>query len=371
VSKFATDRFNALASDFLPFVFFAKHDLDEQVKEQFEKTWIDNVGGSRAVVLYSREINTLSIQRLESPKWTIKHTAALTIADVVTSSGTSISGANAAVIWPALEKALALKTFDGKEKVLEAFVRFTKESKSLWGEESSIAAQMKKIAIREAKRNNDAYRPHAFASLGEYSEIRSDIDIFDEVYNIINPILEELLSDDKMDMTDDATSGGKTHESTTITASITALFRAVNIKHLDPSPLTHLPKLLEVVKKTSSSTKATVATKIAFYERTKAMFDGLRKRTHSQGSKRYELAIGFFTSLEVFGGSGSEAMRQKRAEAAEMIVEAFIGGVFGTFAEGRETCRQQMKAMATEGRKSERSPTVQAVLDRLLKALDE
>jgi proteasome component ECM29 len=101
------------------------------------------------------------------------------------------------------------------------------------------------------------------------------------------------------------------------------------------------------------------------------MFDGLRKRTHSQGSKRYELAIGFFTSLEVFGGSGSEAMRQKRAEAAEMIVEAFIGGVFGTFAEGRETCRQQMKAMATEGRKSERSPTVQAVLDRLLKALDE
>jgi proteasome component ECM29 len=371
VSKFATDRFNALASDFLPFVFFAKHDLDEHVKEQFEKTWVDNVGGSRAVVLYSREINSLSIERLESPKWTIKHTAALAIADVVTSSGTSISGANAAVIWPALEKALALKTFDGKEKVLEAFVRFTKEGKSLWGEESGIAAQMKKIAIREAKRNNDAYRPHAFASLGEYSEAQSDIDMFDEVYNIINPIIEELLGDDKMDTTDDSASGSKTHESATITAGIAALFRAVNIKHLDPSPLTHLPKLLEVVKKTSSSTKATVATKIAFYERTKALFDGLRKRTHTQGSKRYELAAGFFTTLEVFSGSGSEAMRQKRAEAAEMIVQAFIGGVFGMFVDGRETCRQQMREMATEGRKSERSPIVQAVLDRVLKALDE
>jgi proteasome component ECM29 len=371
VSKFAIDRFNALASDFLPFVFFAKHDLDEHVKEQFEKTWVDNVGGSRAVVLYSREINSLSIERLESPKWTIKHTAALTIADVVASSGTSISGANAAVIWPALEKALALKTFDGKEKVLEAFIRFTKESKSLWGEESSIAAQMKKIAIREAKRNNDAYRAHAFASLGEYSEARSDIDMFDEVYNIINPILEELLSNDKMDTTDDTASGDKTHESATITAGIAALFRAVNNKHLDPSPLTHLPKLLEVVKKTSSSTKATVVTKIAFYERTKALFDGLRKRTHTQGPKKYELAIGFFTTLEVFSGSGSEAMRQKRAEAAEMIVQAFTGGVFGMFVEGRETCRRHMKEMATEGRKSERSPTVQLVLDRVLKALDE
>jgi proteasome component ECM29 len=195
--------------------------------------------------------------------------------------------------------------------------------------------------------------------------------MFDEVYNIINPILEELLSNDKMDTTDDTASGDKTHESATITAGIAALFRAVNIKHLDPSPLTHLPELLEVVKKTSSSTKATVVTKIAFYERTKALFDGLRKRTHTQGSKRYELAIGFFTTLEVFSGSGSEAMRQKRAEAAEMIVQAFIGGVFGMFVERRETCRQHMKEMATEGRKSERSPTVQVVLDRVLKALDE
>jgi proteasome component ECM29 len=38
VSKFATDRFNALASEFLPFIFFAKHDFDDHVKEQFEKT---------------------------------------------------------------------------------------------------------------------------------------------------------------------------------------------------------------------------------------------------------------------------------------------------------------------------------------------
>lgn len=38
VSKFATDRFNSLAAEFLPFVFFAKHDFDAHVKEQFEKT---------------------------------------------------------------------------------------------------------------------------------------------------------------------------------------------------------------------------------------------------------------------------------------------------------------------------------------------
>lgn len=137
------------------------------------------------MILYSKEINALSIENLESPKWTIKHTAALTIADVVVSSGSEISGSNAAAIWPALEKALALKTFDGKEKVLEAFVKFTKAGSSLWNAEPSIAAQMKKIAIREAKRQNDAYRPHAFTSLGEYSEARTDIDMFSDIYNIV------------------------------------------------------------------------------------------------------------------------------------------------------------------------------------------
>jgi proteasome component ECM29 len=371
VSKFATDRFNALAAEFLPFVFFAKHDFDEHVKEQFEKTWSENVGGSRAVLLYSKEINSISIERLESPKWAIKHTAALTIADVVESSGSEISGSNAAAIWPALEKALALKTFDGKEKVLEAFIKFTSSGKSLWREEPSIAAQMKKIAIREAKRNNDAYRSYAIDSLGEYSEARSDIDMFEEIHGIIAPILEELCSDDKMDISDDTPNGGKSYESATIAASISSLFRAVNVKQLDPSPLQHLPILLAVIQKILPSSKITVAARIALYERTKSLFDGLRKRTHNQGSNRYELALSFFKLLEIPSGSGSEAMRMKRGEAAEAIALAFTGGVFGMFKEGRDESKATMKGMVADGRKDERSPGVRTVLDRVLETLDK
>ncbi|KAG4435892.1 hypothetical protein IFR05_008623 [Cadophora sp. M221] len=370
VSKFATDRFNAVASDFLPFVFFAKHDLDEHVKEQFEKTWSENVGGSRAVILYSKEINDIAVERLESAKWTIKHTSALTIADVVVSSGTEMSGANAAAVWPVLEKALALKTFVGKEKVLDAFVKFTKSGKLLWGAEPGIAAQMKKIAIREAKRNNDTYRPHAFTSLGEYSEARTDIDMFDDVYNVVTPILEDFNSEDKMDTSGDTKDGNKSHESAATTSGVSALFRAVNIKLLDPSPLAHLPKILEIVKTVTTSTKVTVATNLTLYERSKVLFDGLRKRTHTQGSNRYELALNFFTVLEVPSGSGTEIMRLKRAEAAEMIVECLVGGVFGMFKDGRDDLKTKMKEMIVEARKNERSPSVQTALDRSLKALE-
>ena len=202
MSKFATDRFNALASEFLPFVFMAKHDFDEHVRDQFSKTWDENVGGSRAVLLYLKEIIEIAVERLDSPKWTVKHTAALTIADVVTSAGTDISIPNSTVIWPALEKALAVKTFDGKEKVLTSFVKFVQAGKSYWSQESKIAAQMTKIAIREAKRNNDTYRPHAFLALGEYAEARTDIDLFTEVHSVIWPWVEEITHDDKMDVDD-------------------------------------------------------------------------------------------------------------------------------------------------------------------------
>ncbi|PBP24678.1 proteasome component [Diplocarpon rosae] len=371
VSKFATDRFNSVAAEFLPFVFFAKHDLDEHVKEQFEKTWSENVGGPRAVILYSKEINDIAVDRLESPKWTIKHSSALTIADVIVSSGTEISGANAASLWPALEKALALKTFDGKEKVLDAFIKFTKAGKSLWSVEPSIAAQMKKIAVREAKRNNDNYRPHAFTSLGEYSEARTDIDMFDEVYAITAPILEDFNSEEKMDTTDDSKDGGKSHESAATIAGLSALFRAVNINLLDPSPLTHLPELLEIIKKVTTSTKVTAATNLTLYERSKLLFDGLRKRTHSQGSNCYELAFDFFSILEVNSGSGIETIRLKRAEAAEMIIQCLIGGVFGMFNDKRHDCKEKMKKAVEEAKKNERSPGVKTVLDRSLRALEE
>ncbi len=161
---------------------------------------------------------------------------------------------------------------------------------------------------------------------------------------------------------------GKSSESVTITAGITALFRAVNV-HIDQPPLTHLPALLEVAQKAVASTKITVATRMALYERTKALCDGLRKRTHPQGSSQYDLCMGVFTLLEVSSGSGSEALRLKRAEAAEMVIQSLNSGLFGVLSEGTLDCKNKMKDIVEEGKRNERSPIVRAVLDRALKEL--
>lgn len=173
-----------------------------------------------------------------------------------------------------------------------------------------------------------------------------------------------------MDTSDDTKGVEKSQESATVTAGVSAVFRAVNNQSLDPPPLTHLPEVLELVTKINTSTKVSVATKLMFYQRAKTMFEGLGKRAHSQGSSKYDLALGFFKQLEVSSGAGNETLRLKRAEAAESIVNDLVSGVFGMFRAGREECKTTMKSLLQEGRKNERSPGVQTVLDRALKALE-
>ncbi|KAL5412176.1 hypothetical protein PMIN04_009962, partial [Paraphaeosphaeria minitans] len=207
ISKNAADRFTSLSSELLPFIFLAKHDTSEQVKRLFEDTWSENVAGSRAVLLYLKEIVSLSDKYLESPKWALKHAAAKTIADAVTSITTgseTISKANAETIWPSLDKAMGAKTWDGKEIVLEAFVRFVERGESLWKEDKKVAKQMEKVALREAKRQNKPYRPHALHALGKICLARTDLELSGAVVEVVQTVLEETLGADddgeKMDI---------------------------------------------------------------------------------------------------------------------------------------------------------------------------
>lgn len=139
VSKYATDRFNALAAEILPFVFLAKQDSYERAKIPFQDTWNETVGGSRTVLLYMPEIVQLAMQYLESPRWSLKHTAAFTIAEAIHSTGGEISDVVAQVLWPALDKAVDGKTWEGKEKILQAFIKFVRADNMVTQNETTKA----------------------------------------------------------------------------------------------------------------------------------------------------------------------------------------------------------------------------------------
>jgi proteasome component ECM29 len=133
----------AFATAALPFVFVCKHDADEHVKEEFDKTWQDNVGGNRAVSLYLREIVSLVADNLDSARWAIKHTAARAIAQAVLSLEGEIDLPTAQLVWPVLEKALSGKTWEGKEVVLTALVKFARSGRVLWTTRTDLAELLK------------------------------------------------------------------------------------------------------------------------------------------------------------------------------------------------------------------------------------
>ncbi|KAF2842823.1 ARM repeat-containing protein [Patellaria atrata CBS 101060] len=150
-SKYATDRFDSLSSDLLPFVFLAKHDSNDSVKEIFTDTWNENVAGPRAVSLYLKEIVNLAKDHLDSPKWALKHASARTLAGLIVSITTpneDISIPNAETIWPVLDKAIAGKTWEGKEVVLAAFVRFVGKTRVYWVKEKDVGNQIIKVKLR-------------------------------------------------------------------------------------------------------------------------------------------------------------------------------------------------------------------------------
>jgi len=59
------------------------------------------------------------------------------------------------------------------------------------------------IAVREAKRQNAAYRPHAVKALAQVAETRRDIDMHETVMGVIKPLIDDDSDEDPMDVDKD------------------------------------------------------------------------------------------------------------------------------------------------------------------------
>lgn len=56
------------------------------------------------------------------------------------------------------------------------------------------------IALREAKRQNADYRAHSVKALGRVAIARADIDMNDDVFEVVEPLLTPDFDEDKMEV---------------------------------------------------------------------------------------------------------------------------------------------------------------------------
>ncbi|KAI9693956.1 MAG: proteasome component M29 [Bathelium mastoideum] len=234
VAKYAPDQFKNLAAAFVPFVFLAKHDSTENIKNVFIDTWNERVGGVYTVSLYLKEIVELVDQYLDSPQWVLKYTASRTVADAIAAItgniGHAMSTSEAERLWGPLRKALAGRTWEGKEVVLEAFAIFVEKGPEEFLSKAEVGEEIKKISIREAKRQNGAYRPYALAVLGQVASARKSLDL--DVVDIIGPIIDQLTSHDEnvMDIDSGKDAQNDKLRDLTLEKALLGLARGTNIE---------------------------------------------------------------------------------------------------------------------------------------------
>ncbi|KAK4214801.1 proteasome stabiliser-domain-containing protein [Rhypophila decipiens] len=268
MSKVSSDYFTALESQLLPLAYLAKHSSDESVRKACEEVWGDHAGSEMSVTRYIPEVVELVKEAMGTAQWALRHSSAFTISDAVAAvlASNTLSGTadltNLEKLWPEYEKALAMKTFEGKEKLLETFPDFVAKTKALWEstgdkQKQGFAELLKKIAIREAKRNNADYRPHAFRCLWKFAAVRDDLDMLGDIVDVVSEYLD--ITGDKMDIDDDDNKASKKEtfnksrgmdaKTLTVWAAMEAVAKGYNRAGMKKNPLAELAEVVEAFER--------------------------------------------------------------------------------------------------------------------------
>lgn len=383
LSKISPDHFNALEGSLLPFSYLGMHDLDEYVAKAFKEVWETHAGSSRTATRFVPEIEALVQRALETPQWSLKHGGALTAASAMSAvaavagdnPGSSGSVAHLARLWPAFDRALALKTFTGKEKLLDALADVASKGKAFWEGDAAVAAQMRKVVLREAKRNNEAYRVHAFRCLWRCAAAREDVDLWEEAVGIARPFLEEYADEDRMDVDGDSGKAAKEKEVLvykTALGAVEVVARAYNRPLLRRRPVQVARGVLDVLGPFFEKPRFDSIRREVWYKAVEDMMKDGDGAASEEGDAAGgpDVAKRYFESLDVDKPDlGVETQRVARAQATVALAKGVKKGVFGSAASKEDGVVGTLRGVITEARGAERSLDVKRIMDEALAEL--
>ncbi|OAA53925.1 proteasome component [Niveomyces insectorum RCEF 264] len=408
LAQISPDHFTALEGQLLPFAYLARHDTDDYVRKACDEVWRKHAGSGLSVARYVPEIAVLVRRALDTAQWALKHGGALTVADAVKAvlGASDLSGqvnvAHLRTLWPLYEKALALKTFTGKEKLLDVFPDFVSKSQALWAnadDKPKRAATLRKIATVEAKRNNDAYRVHAFRCLWRVAvAARDDFDMWSDVVAIVTPHLTALQEWDDKDNGNAGGGGSKdrmdidNRKKDAVAASREKLVRetaanaleAVGRSYYGPAlradPVAVLAAIWQALAPFLTSSAFGIVRRTTWYKTAADLFDAAvvaaaaehtADRTIPSGDVAADgnLVLPYLRSLDSGNPeAGTEEQRSSRAKAIKALAAATQKVVFGSQTDVADA--QAKIKVALEGALStERSLDVQKLLKDALTAV--
>ncbi|KAI1614467.1 proteasome stabiliser-domain-containing protein [Exophiala viscosa] len=368
ISKASNDVFMNSASIFLPFAFIGRRDTDKEVAERFDVPWKENIGGSRSVNLYLSEIVGLISTHIKSPLWPIKHACCFAVAELVSimENNEKYSDKSATIVWSVVQEALDGKTWEGKEDIIKVYPKFVRQAQVLWSD-NKVSQQMRKIAIREAKRTNVSYRPHAIGSLGEFADVRKDMDLTGDLIPYLSDTLDEVTDEDAMDV-DGA--NGKTFEKRTVNEVTASAIVSCMFKILASHPETEvLDQTIAIVRKAQATRSSEVDS--ALYTGAKFFVDNCGKQadvagvdSEMKGINKENASASDVAPASSKGDSAGSEDGQRLHEPFEPLVLAVLAGGDARQANETENLRRDRVALAVA--LAERGPRMSVPLAAIL-----
>lgn len=184
VSKFAgIDKFEAVASAFLPLAFIGKHDEDKDILKLFETEWIDSASGNSAIRLYFQEIRAMCESQIKCSDYNVRRVIARSLKEI-SSLRDVFSEKETEELIQLLLLGCKDKSWLGKETVFDALVDFSIKSSAFLELHSELMSAIVNTVRVEANRRNKAYQVHAVQTLSKF------INTFNQIPELIDQYLD-------------------------------------------------------------------------------------------------------------------------------------------------------------------------------------
>lgn len=188
VSRYCgSDRFEAVASAFLPLAFIGRHDTDELTKEVFEKEWIESSTGTSAIKLYFEEICELCEKHGKSNNYEIRKIVAQSIADMCTAIKVD-SAKDTSKLFTIILESCQGKSWSGKEVVFKALVTFALKKVDFLKARDELLSKIRLTVTTEVKRRNKHYQMKVVLDVGRFIKGFTDNNLIETYIDIMTEV---------------------------------------------------------------------------------------------------------------------------------------------------------------------------------------
>lgn len=207
LSKYSGEKFDSVASEFLPLAFIGQNDINKDVSNIFERQWIENASGSNAIKLYLQEIVEIIGNYQTSNKYEIRQILGKSIAKLTNDINdfTGFSDDIINKIITILIESCKGKSFSGKEVIFGAMIDFAVKLKSYLNnpEHFQQLSDINKVVLVEGKRKNKEYQRHSIRLMGKYLHHFPNDDMMSIYLEVLELIIFDKYDNDDDDYDDD------------------------------------------------------------------------------------------------------------------------------------------------------------------------